>query len=514
MKQKLIRVLTYFYLYILAMMVMFNTINSLLRTTYFELYKDMETAKYKWDNPILILAVSGVLFAILYFSHNWMMKIKWFDIIAIGFGGIFSLVTVLIVRAMAICDGVALSDIAVAFMQNSYETFDQGEYMFNYSFQIGMAALLEVIYRLFGVENYLVFQIINVIAIIIFLWILNRITWELFEDEKIRRLESAFSIGMLPLYLFSTFVYGDVIGWAFGISAVYLVIRYLKANRWQCLPCAGILFSAGVIVKTNINILVVAAAIALMLHAIYNTRYVALIWTVFFVIVSQLGVYGVQAIYVHRAGLQEYPGGIPKIAWVAMSMQETDEGGYACGWYNGYNWDVYRVNNYDREAATQASLKNLGQSLYKLAHEQRYAVNFFYKKFSSQWNAPTFQAMISNEWGMRHTNNTSRLAHFFVYERGRDILYEIMNIYHFFVFLCTAVFFILRRKRWSLPGAYYILNIFGGFLFHMIWEAQSRYVLGYFILMLPLAACGCSNLIDIVNTLIERNITEEKHEIV
>lgn len=35
-----------------------------------------------------------------------------------------------------------------------------------------------------------------------------------------------------------------------------------------------------------------------------------------------------------------------------------------------------------------------------------------------------------------------------------------------------------------------MLNIFGGFLFHMLWEAQARYILGYFILLLPLTAYG------------------------
>ena len=71
-----------------------------------------------------------------------------------------------------------------------------------------------------------------------------------------------------------------------------------------------------------------------------------------------------------------------------------------------------------------------------------------------------------------------------------------MNIYHFLLFFFAAAYFILKRKEWSLQEAYYALNIFGGFLFHMIWEAQSRYILGYFVLMLPLAACGCEGLLE------------------
>ena len=102
--------------------------------------------------------------------------------------------------------------------------------------------------------------------------------------------------------------------------------------------------------------------------------------------------------------------------------------------------------------------------------------------------------MITNEWYSRHSEPLSDVAYFFIYGFGRNILYEIMNIYHFLIFLSTAAFCLLRRKKWDFAQAYFILNIFGGFLFHMIWEAQSRYVLGYFILMLPLAACGVSEL--------------------
>lgn len=496
-RQRSIKILTLFYLAPLAAMVIFNTINSLLRTTYFELYKDMETAKYKWDQPFLVLMVSAVLFLIIYLIR----KSGWFDrsthylLAAVLFSGLISAFIVLTVRGIAICDGDSLSNIAIEFMKNNYETFSEDEYLFNYSFQIGMVALLEVIYRIFGIENYLVFQMVNVISIMIFIWMLGKITDELFEEEKISRMEAVLSLGMLPLFLFSTFVYGDIIGWAFGISAIFFIIRYLKTDRWQFVLIAAILLAMGIVVKSNINILVVASAIAILLNAVYKKHFQAMLWIAVIIIVSQLGTGAVQAVYVQRAGLSEYPKGIPKIAWVAMSMQETDEGGYACGWYNGYNWAVYRENDYDRAKTTQACVENLKQSIQKLMHEQKYALNFVYKKFTSQWNAPTFQAMITNEWSMRHTDNDSGLAHYFVFGHGRDILYELMNIYHFFLFFCTSAYFILNRGKWSLPKAYYALNIFGGFLFHMIWEAQSRYILGYFVLMLPLAACGCEGLL-------------------
>lgn len=508
---KIVKALTYFYLIPFFVMIFFNIVNSLLRTTYFDLYQYMETAKYKWDNPLFVLCISLLILVFLYF----LFQSKWIhqaDILktAICFSGMISLLFVLMFRGEVTCDSASLSDIAIDFLKGNYETFEQGGYLYSYTFQLGVTALLEAVYFIFGIENYLAFQLMNIVAVMVMTGMVNRITGELFEHQQIQKIEAVLSMGMLPLFLFTTFVYGDLIGWAFGICAIYYMIRYLKTDGWHDILKAVFLLSIGIIVKPNINILVVAVVIALVLHAMQKRQYKLLIWGLVMILLSQLGTGIVNAVYVQRAGLEEIPKGIPKIAWIAMSMQETDEGGYACGWYNSYNWAVYEQNGYDREATSRVCMENLEASMNKFIHEQRYSLNFFYKKYTSQWNAPTFQSMITNEWSSRYVEQLSPVAKFFIYGYGRTILYEIMNSYHFFIFLCTGVFCFFKRKSWRLEQAYFILNIFGGFFFHMIWEAQARYILGYFILLLPLAACGCHIILTKCDSL--RKLRKQKHE--
>ena len=65
-----------------------------------------------------------------------------------------------------------------------------------------------------------------------------------------------------------------------------------------------------------------------------------------------------------------------------------------------------------------------------------------------------------------------------------------MKGYHFLIFLCAAIGCMAVLREWKPERAYFVLNIFGGILFHMLWEAKSRYVMGYFVLLLPLAAHG------------------------
>ena len=42
------------------------------------------------------------------------------------------------------------------------------------------------------------------------------------------------------------------------------------------------------------------------------------------------------------------------------------------------------------------------------------------------------------------------------------------------------------------------LAVLGGFLFHTLWEAKSQYILPYFVCMLPCAAAGLAEALDVL----------------
>ncbi|MCR5502289.1 MAG: glycosyltransferase family 39 protein [Lachnospiraceae bacterium] len=513
--EKATRILTGFYIIPLFIMLLFNAGNSLLRTTYFELYSELETAKYRWDQPLLLLFLALLfLLVFLVLSGPLFGKMTLTRVIAFAvfFSGALSLFFVLLFRCTAVCDSEALNIIAKDFINGDYSSLLPGGYLYSYSFQIGMTALLELIYRIFGLESFLVFQILNVLSIMCILYLLLKITLLLTGDEDIVRFQAALSVGMLPLFLFSTFVYGDLIGWAFGIGAVYFLLRFLKEKKLRHFFISALLFLPGTVVKSNINILVTAAAIALILMAIRDKNPRILILVPVLILLSQCGVYAVKALYAHRAGLDSYPAGIPKIAWIAMGMQQADEGGYAPGWYNAYNWTVYERNGYDRAATSAECRENLKTSLNYFLHNKRYTLDFFYKKFTSAWNAPTFQSLITNEWGTRHARPLPGLGKYLIYGKGHDLLSGIMNVWHFLIFLLAPAGLIFFQKERSLEKDCYLLNIFGGFLFHMIWETQSRYILGYFVLLLPLSACAlkkASGLLDLPGFFLKQKASKD-----
>lgn len=488
------RKLTYLYLVPICFVLMLTSIFSLLKTTYFELYMVNEVPSYKNDHPVLLLMLLVFGGIILYWINQYISHRriggKYFCFISCAWAAGLSLFFVLLFRCGAVCDSEFLSNSAIEFMKGNYEAFEEGTYLQGFPFQLGMIALLELIYRLFGIENYIAFQVLNVIAIIWIIYLLNRITWELFENEQVVKWEAMISMGMLPLFMYATFVYGDIIGISLGMGAVYWTIRYLKTDQWRYLLLTGLLFMCAVVVKSNINVLLIAFMITMLLKMLQTKRWGIFIAIIGVVFLSQIGVQTVNMVYASRAGIEKIDKGVPKLAWIAMSLQEAKETDNGCGWYNGYNMNVYRENGFDRQETTEDCLENIQESLQRFVQHPKAAIYFFYKKFVSQWNDPTFQSLIVNEWSSRYTENKLPLADFFIYGMGRRILSQMMNFYHLLVLTCSVAGSVYLIRNWRLERAYLMLNVFGGFLFHMIWEAKGRYILGYFIFLLPIAAVG------------------------
>ncbi len=487
-KAKIVRILTYIYWIPFSAIVLFNTFNSLLRTTHFEPYQYVEIAKYKWDHPMIIL----LLIALIVFLFRFISSVnsKTMKKMSLAWAFAASLGSVLLFRCIAKCDSGFLNEIAIQFMQNNYQAFAAGEYLYMYPFQLGFTAIMELVYKIFGIENFIVFELINIICVVDMIWIIQKITDELYADEKICRIAAVLSMGMLPLFLLSTFIYGDIPGWCMAVNTIYYVIRYLKTDKLLEILKASIWLAAGIIMKSNLNIMLVAAVIVIVLHAMERKSIKSFLGLLMIIVISQLGMFTVNSIYSVRTG-ETMPEGIPKIAWIAMGIQEPYEDGSPAGWYNGYNWNVYVQSGYNRQLTNEACIADMKQSFQRFAEQPKEAVLFFYEKFTAQWNDPSFMSLLTNEWYSRNVEPQSQVAEFFLYGTGRTLLLFLMNIYHFLIWGGTAIFCVGSIPKWSLPKAYLMLNIFGGLLFHMIWEAKARYVLIYFVLMVPLAAWGC-----------------------
>ena len=106
----------------------------------------------------------------------------------------------------------------------------------------------------------------------------------------------------------------------------------------------------------------------------------------------------------------------------------------------------------------------------------RYALNFYIMKIASMWTENTYAAVRSNGQDKYSFENIIEALTF--YQKVLLIL------------MCAIILklIIRNKKNLSLEVILLITIFIGGFLFHILWEAKSRYILPYIVVLIPLAA--------------------------
>lgn len=507
-KTRIVYILTLCYMIPAGIFLAGNALFSLFQTTYMELYQEVEKPLYKSDSPVILLLVTLLILGFLgiffrkYEEGQRQRFCLRFEKAALVYSAAICLLIIFIYRVNVACDSEALSEIAIAFLNGDYSSLSGDGYLAHYPHQLGMIALLELIYFLFGIDNFTALQFLNTLAIYFIVYFLHRITEELFHSPSVQIMLSALCFGMLPLYLYATFIYGDIPGMGFAVPAIYFIIRYLNTRKRAFIFPASFCMCFAILLKSNNSVILAAALIILFLCFISEKDWFSLIFAAALLLLPSLGTSCVNFYYAEASGLSEIPDGIPKIAWVAMGLQENEY--LENGWYNGYNWTTYSACGLDGAKTVQTCMASIKDSLSSFVSAPGSGLRFFYRKFISQWNDPGFQSQITNEWYSRHRDDHSSLALYLIYGNGRLVLEWLMNFYHFFILLGASICTFLRMKKHTLPAAYLTLCIFGGYFFHTFWEAGGRYALSYFVLCVPMAAYGLWQLASLLLSLLKK----------
>lgn len=243
----------------------------------------------------------------------------------------------------------------------------------------------------------------------------------------------------------------------------------------------------------------------------------------------------VQKCYEKKAG-NTLSSGVTAMSYLAMGMQEASRG---CGWYNGFNIDTYDTAGMDTALANEISRLAIDERLTYFREHPGYTADFYLHKHLSQWADGTYasrQATLATYGG--------RSAFFKeVYEGSLSGGYiEWCNAWQNALYLGVLVFCIgsLKKRRKSKvvghmadqtaghtagctadqmaehttgrtadpivghtagrtadrPGTDHLyvyvglIAVLGGFLFHTFWEANSRYIFSYSLLLMPYCGAG------------------------
>lgn len=476
-------------------------------TTSYSINMETQLVLSKWDSPLrniaevtLFLLLTGLLMHAAKRNIAFAKKLLFAttSLWILGMGAILIVFSKTVPAADAysvyeIASFLAKGDTSVIHSTNSYLSY--------YPQQIGLVSFLEPLIRLWnllslGLPAYHFLKIIYVFLGLLIFYFQYRTVHLLFQND---RTDCIFMILMganLPFIMYTSFVYGEIPSFAALSIALYSFLRMLSAlaethNRLTAKYAilSLIFFTVSVALRKNSLIIIIAVVLVSCLLWCRHRRPLLLLFAALCAICAVSILPLIQKGYELRGG-DTLRSGVTATSYFAMGMQESSR---ANGWYNGFNFNTYQYTGMDTELTNEISRAAILERLHYFKENPVYAVNFYLQKFLSQWTDGTYacrQATLAT-FGGRH----SLFCELYDGKYSRAFIAYcnlFQNIIYLGLFICCVG---IRKnkievKHSGLPCYLGLIGVFGGFLFHMLWEANSRYIFLYGMLMLPYASAG------------------------
>lgn len=306
-------------------------------------------------------------------------------------------------------------------------------------------------------------------------------------------------ITFFPFFFYVAVAYGDLPATCLTTIAVYLLMHVFEGKRFQIfwMISATFVLILDCMFKRNALICLIAVilvSLVMLFKKFDGKRMVWLLLTAFFAVMA---VPFAQKTYEIRAG-QESGKGIPMITYISLSMQQGLGGP---GAWSGYHTDLFLQNDYDYEATFEQAKEDIRESLSAFAADPKYMLHFYTEKVAYQWTEGSFDGM---SWGIGNgfAADKSPWQSSIVNGKAHEIFAVIANwhqsvVYSAFMLAMIVAFVDIRKKQALCFGKMVLITmVIGGFLFELIWESSSRYVMMYYAMMIPVAAEAISRIYE------------------
>ena len=368
--------------------------------------------------------------------------------------------------------------------EGNFIMLEPGGYMGMHQHQKGLGLLYEIVFGIFGDFNYAPAKVLHVCW-----WVLSVYAGYQFlkintERTVFRLVYCVVMIGCIPFLFFLPYIYGDIISIGFCMVLFWMMAAYERDGRKRYLAVAAFVAAIATMARKNTLIVLAAAVIYAVLLCLKKRRAKYLLTGAVVLLSAILAVKAVDVIYEYRSG---YPSGIgiPSILYVAMGLQETDG---EPGVYNRYHQTVFAEHDFQQEPSAEEGKAYIRDRMQQFANDPGMAWRFFKKKIQWQWIDPLYKSL-------RATNSfdEDREVPAFIteiyYGKTYDVLWKLSNYYQSVVYLGSLLFAVWGGVMWwrnkEVPASLWLpmIAVVGGFLFSIIWEAQSRYVFPYMVFL-------------------------------
>ncbi len=379
-----------------------------------------------------------------------------------------------------------------------------GAYFIRFPFQLGYVLWTELWARLFGLNeaSYLFMEFVNVLCLAFAEMAMVRLTARIFNRPAVTFATAVFLGLFIQPMIFCTFLYGTMPGFCFAAWSTLLLIRYIQTDKWRYAIGAAVTLTVSVILKLNNMILLVAMVIILLAHLLRAKplrRFGAVaLLCVTVLIFKNIGVW----VYEARTD-KDFGDGIPMVSWLAMGLSDAVT---APGWYSHqYTVGNFTASGHDPDIAAENSKAVIAERIEQYTSDPKAAADFFSDKILSQWNESSYQSIWNNQVRGQYMEKFGFAAYACGDGEATVKRYMDLNVQFIFFGMLLALGHLMsdeiRRQKSRRPdeAALYIipLYILGGFLYHMLFEAKSQYVITYVTLMIPYAVWGVARTYDL-----------------
>ena len=456
-----------------------------------------------WKHAFAFLLVLVLVTCFIFFfqrerfeNYVWMNRskiIKYMSVLVC----IAGILWIVITSIAPVSDQSKVFRIAMQWRQNNFMAYSEGGYLFRYPFQTGIVLFYYVLSFIFGINNYIGAQLVNVVALVIIYYFLAQLVHFFWKEDKL--IVSVAYIGVMlwvPFFFYITYQYGILPGMACSLGAVYSMTKYFEFRKYRYAFIAALSMGMATVLKMNCLIFAVAMSCFLVYDAveIFFTckKKLDKKWmdSLIFVAILFIGVWGCNYTVdccAEKISGYEMPKGEAMLSWIVMGLSEAELGP---GFYTGYINRIFVEKNYDTELINEASVEKIKELLGEMMEDPKgVGIPFFARKTAFQWNDPSFI-------GMDRTKD--RNSAFVVPDYVRNIiegkgcvcLYLYLNYIQTMIWAGTLLYLIRKNDKRNVYELIGLVIFLGGFLFHLIWESSASYTIPYFLLIIPYAIKG------------------------
>jgi len=466
---------------------------------------DTQTVLIEWRNPLftvmgslMILAIfAGILFFIRKLSRgNWTTTQRILRFLVLGWCMCAGIILLIWGRSAPAGDAYSVYSLARNLALGNTSVIHPTEsYISYYPQQIGLIAFWEMIMRVVNLlptdlHAYHFIKLLYCVLACVIVFFQEKIVHILWRNPKIDCLYLILAATNVPLLMYTSFIYGEIPSYAATTIGIYLLFR-MFSNR-KVSSAIGCLFflALSVMLRKNSLIFIIAIVLVTLLWALYQKRAGLLCFCVACVVSATTVLPFVEQIYEYRSG-NEIQSGVTATSYFAMGMQEAPR---SSGWYNAFNYNTYQQSGMNPDIANEISRRAITERLAYFKENPAYAASFYLEKYLSQWVDGSYacrQASLAVEGG--------RNNFFHELYSGKYSKYLIVycDFYQNIMYLGAFLFCLAGIKKtpkaeeaFRLPAYLGLIAVIGGYLFHMLWEANARYIFPYALSMLPYSAFG------------------------